>query len=125
MPAFLIGLALKAGIPARFAKIAVIGSLIVLLVVGLGVAKCAYDRSIIKAHDAERDAATAKADRKADAQSAEERRADDTRLAHETNEVKEAVNEARVEGRDPRAAYYECVKLQQSARALGKPPPDC
>lgn len=125
MPAFLIGLALKLGIPARFAKVAVIASLVVLLIVGLGVAKCAYDRSVIKAHDTKRDAAIAKADRKADAKAAEERRADDSRLAKESTEIKEAVNEA---GSDPaarRAAYYRCVRLQQSARARGQPSPDC
>lgn len=122
---WLIALALKAGIPQKYAKFAVVAVLVVLLIVGLGVAKCAYDRSIIKAHDAERDAAIAKADRRADAKSAEERRADDARSAAESQEIKEAINEARSEGRDARAAYYECVKLQQSARASGKPPPDC
>ena len=114
-------LMLKLGAP----KWAIYAGIVVLLLGALGTAKCAYDRSIIKAHDAERDAATAKADRAADAKSAEERRADDSRLAQETQEVKEAVDEARSEGRDPRAAYYACVKLQQSARARGEPPADC
>lgn len=122
---WLIGLALKAGIPPKFAKFAVIAALVALLVTGLGVAKCAYDRSIIKAHDAARDAATAKADRKADTKAAEERRSDDARSTDEAAQIKEAVDEARSKGRDPRAAYYECVKLQQSARARGKPSPDC
>ena len=125
MLAPLIGLALKVGIPARFAKIAVIASLVVLLVVGLGVAKCAYDRSVIKAHEAERDAATAKADRKADTKAAEERRSDDARLTTETQEIKDAVEEAKRTGADPRAAYYACVRLQQSARARGESSPDC
>lgn len=125
MPAFLIGLALKAGIPAKFAKPAIIATLIVLLVVGLGVAKCAYDRSVIKSHEAERDLAIERADRKADAKAAEERRSDDARLTTEAQEIKEAINEA---GNDPaarRAAYYRCVELQQSARARGEPPADC
>lgn len=125
MPAFLIGWALKLGIPARFAKIAVIAALVTLLVVGLGVAKCAYDRSIIRAHDAQRDAATAKADRAADAKAAEERRSDDARLTKEGQEIKEAINEA---GNDPaarRAAYYRCVAKQQEARQKGALVPDC
>lgn len=125
MPAFLIGLALKAGIPARFAKVAVVAALAVLLVVGLGLAKCAYDRSIIKAHDAERDAATAKADRKADTKAAEERRSDDARLAHETQELKEAVNEAGNDAGARRRAYYECIRSLQAARARGEPPASC
>lgn len=122
---FLLGLALKAGIPAKYAKFAVIAALVALLVVMLGVGKCAYDKRLIKTHDLEREAATAKADRKADTKAAEERRADDARATTETAEIKEAVNEARAEGRDPRAAYYECVRLQQAARASGKPPADC
>ncbi|MGJ0508946.1 MAG: hypothetical protein ACR652_17820 [Methylocystis sp.] len=125
MIAFLASLALKAGIPARFAKFAVIAALVMLLIVGLGVAKCTYDRSVINAHDAKRDAATAKADRKADEHAAVQRRTDDARLATETQEVKDAVEEAKRTGADPRAAYYACVRLQQSARARLQPPPDC
>lgn len=125
MPTFLITWALKAGIPAKYAKIAVIGALVTLLVVGLGVAKCAYDKSVIASHEAKQDAANAKADRKADTKAAEQRRTDDARSTKEETEIKEAVDEARRTGADPRAAYYECVRRQQHARAAGKPSPDC
>jgi predicted lipid-binding transport protein (Tim44 family) len=122
---WLIGLALKAGIPAKWAKGAVIAILIALLLAGLGIGKCAYDKRVIANHEAKQEAATAKADRKADAKAAEQRRADDNRSTAEATEIKEAVNEA---GNDPaarRAAYYRCVQLQQSARKSGKPSPDC
>ena len=125
MLSFLIPLATGIGIPAKFAKPAIIGTLIVLAVVLLGLGKCAYDRNVIKAHEAKQEAATAKADRKADAKAAEQRRADDARSTQETQQIKEAVNEA---GSDPaarRAAYYRCVQLQQSARKSGKLPADC
>lgn len=125
MIAPLIALALKAGIPARFAKIAVIGTLIVLLVVGLGVAKCAYDRSVIKAHENERNAEIAKADRKADAKAAVERRADDARATAETQELKEAVNEAGNDAGARRRAYYECLAKLQAARARNQSPASC
>lgn len=50
---FLLGLALKAGIPPRFAKYAVVAALIALAVAFLSLGKCAYDRSVIKDHEAE------------------------------------------------------------------------
>lgn len=125
MLSFLIPLALKAGIPQRFAKPAIIGVLIVLAVALLGLGKCAYDRNVIKTHEAKQEAATAKADRKADAKAAEQRRADDARSTLETQQIKEAVNEA---GSDPaarRAAYYRCVQKQQLARRNKLPVPSC
>jgi hypothetical protein len=121
----LIALALKLGVPARFAKAAIIAALFILALGLLGLGKCAYDKSIINTHEAKQEAATAKADRKADTKAAEQRRADDARLTTETQQIKEAVNEA---GNDPtarRAAYYDCVRKQQAARHSGKPPADC
>jgi Tfp pilus assembly protein PilE len=125
MPIFLLSLAGKLGIPPQFRKAALIGTAIVLLIVLFGVAKCSYDRSVIKAHDAKQEAVTAKADRKADNHAAEQRRADDARSTTEAQQIKEAVNEARRNGADPRAAYYDCVRKQQSARKSGKPSPGC
>jgi uncharacterized protein YqfA (UPF0365 family) len=125
MLSFLTGLALKVGIPQRFAKVAVIAALFVGVIALLGIGKCTYDRSIVKQHDAKVEAQIAKADRKADAKAAEERRADDARAVTESQEIKEAINEARQTGTDPRAAYYACVRLQQAARRANKPPADC
>jgi hypothetical protein len=122
---WLIGLALKAGIPLRFAKGAVIGILIVALVVGLGVGKCAYDKSIIEEHDAEREATIAKDDKKADNNAAVQRRVDDARVTSEKEEIKDAIAEAQATGSDPRAAYYHCIALQQQARKRGQPSPNC
>jgi hypothetical protein len=121
----LIGLALKAGIPAKYAKVAVFVVLAIAAVAAFALLKSCYDNSIIDAHDNKREATIAKEDRKADATAAVERRADDARLTKESQEVKEAINEARSEGRDPRAAYYECIRLQQQARARNQPSPDC
>lgn len=125
MFAFLIPLVLKLGIPSKFAKPAIIAAIIALAVLALGLGKCAYDRSIINAHEAKQDAANSKADRKADAAAAEQRRADDARLQTETQEVNHAVEKA---GNDPvarRNAYYACVRAQQLARAKRQQPPTC
>lgn len=103
-----------------------IGALVALLVLGLGIAKCSYDRSIISAHDAKQVAATAKADRKADAKAADERRTDDTRLSAETqalNQVETA--HATDDPRTRRIARQRCLRDQQAARASGGEPPTC
>jgi hypothetical protein len=121
----LIALLVSWGVPQRFAKPVLIAGLFALTLAALGLGKCAYDRSVIRQHDAKQDAANAKADRKADTHAADQRRADDARSATESTEIKEAVDEARRIGRDPRAAYYECVRKQQAARRERKPPADC
>jgi hypothetical protein len=124
MPVFLLNFATGLVGP-RFAKPAIFAVLALLIVGALWGGKCAYDKSIIDRHEAKQEAATAKADRKADTKAAEQRRADDTRLSTETTEIKEAVNEARRTGADPRAAYYDCVRKQQAARHSGQPPANC
>lgn len=122
---WLISLALKLGIPDRFAKLAVIAALLFGTLTILGIAKCSYDRNIVEKHDAKQEAATAKADRKADTKAAEQRRVDDSRSTAESTQIKEAIDEARHTGGDVRAAYYECVRKQQTARREHKPSPDC
>ena len=62
---------------------------------------------------------------KADTKAGETRTTDAVRAQVERQELEETVNEARSEGRDPRAAYYECVRLQQQARAGRRPAPTC
>jgi hypothetical protein len=125
MLSFLTGLALKAGVPQRFAKAAVIVAMFVAAIGGFALLKACYDDGVIDQHDANQRADTAIADRKADTKAAEERRADDARAVTESQEIKEAIHEA---GPDPiarRNAYYQCVRAQQAARRAGKPPADC
>lgn len=80
---------------------------------------------IIKAHDLEQELGIAKKKGEADSTAGDERSTDVTRVRREADELKETVNAAKSEGRDPRAAYYACVQLQQSARAANKPVPAC
>jgi hypothetical protein len=124
MFAMLIGM-LAPTVGEKWAKPAAIGLLVALAVAFMGLGKCAYDRSVIAKHDAKVEASTAKADKKADNHAADQRRTDDARSTDEATQIKEAVNEA---GNDPaarRAAYYRCVRAQQSARRDRKPSPDC
>ncbi|HWL47765.1 MAG TPA: hypothetical protein VNQ31_08620 [Sphingomonadaceae bacterium] len=108
------------GVAAAVAVALVVAALLVL-------ATRARDRRLIASHDALRDAALAEAARAADASAAAARRADDGRLANETIQLNEALADA--PSADPpsaaRRAYYDCVRLQQAARAAGAPAPAC
>jgi hypothetical protein len=113
------------GVPARFAKPLLVGVALLLLIAAVFAAVKIHDRRVISQHEAKQEASTAKADKRADNHAADQRRTDDARSTQEAQQIKEAVNEA---GSDPaarRAAYYECVRRQQSARRAGKPSPDC
>lgn len=108
-----------------FARIIAYAALVLIIVGALWGAKCAYDSHIIGAHDAKQAAATAKADKNADDNAATSRVTDVTREQNEATQAQEAINEAKRTGADPRAAYYGCVRKQQSARSAGQPPPVC
>lgn len=110
---------------AKYAKPLIWIVLAVLILLALWGGKCAYDRNLISSHDARQDAANSKADKKADDNSAVQRVTDVTRAQDEKTQTQEAINEARRSGADPRAAYYQCVQRQQSARRAGQPSPKC
>lgn len=100
-----------------------VGLALALLLV-LGTAKCAYDRSVIRNYTANQNAANAKADRKADQAAAEQRREDDARLTTERKQLEEAGKNA-TNPTDRRIARHRCIRLQQDARAAGREPPAC
>lgn len=54
-----------------------------------------------------------------------ERLNDAVRSEKESGELKEAIDDAKAKGADPRAAFYQCVLLQQAARKAGRPAPEC
>lgn len=125
MPAFLIGLALKAGIPSRFAKIAVVASLIVLLVVGLGVAKCAYDRSVIERHTSEMKAKQAKRERQADANLERQKDVDEAAARQRKEEIDNATRNIPDQAPSQRQRARACLELVRQAAAAGEPKPAC
>jgi hypothetical protein len=108
----------------KFAKPLIYGVLGLLILLALWGGKCAYDKSVITKHDAKVEAATAKADLKANDHAAEQRRADDARLTQESQQLKEAQNGATTD-LDRRLAFQRCLRLQQGARRDGKQPPSC
>jgi hypothetical protein len=124
MPFFLMKLAAGIGIPARFQKAAIIGAGALLLLLAIFAAVKIHDHRVIAAHEAKQDAANAKADRKADTKAAEQRRADDTRLTQEAGQLKEVQANAKT-NHDRSLARARCIRMQQSARAAKRQPPDC
>jgi hypothetical protein len=124
MPSFLLSLAAGLGIPAPFRKAAVIAAGVLLLLLAIFAAVKIHDHRVIAQHQAAQDASNAKADRKADAKAAEQRRTDDSRLTQEAGQLKEAQTNAHTD-HDRSLARARCIRLQQSARAAKREPPSC
>jgi hypothetical protein len=112
------------GLSGRLAAMA--GAVLILLTAGAGLygLKSCYDSRLVETHDAKRDAATDRADRKADARAADRRRTDDARLVTEAHELEGATANA-TSDLDRRRARHACLRLQQSARAENRQPPSC
>ena len=122
----MIGLAatflIKRGIPLRFARPLIYGALAALLIGGLSIGKCAYDRSIIEEHDAKHTAKVATAARvasesataKSDSRNAQEalRRA---QIAKDVEHAKQSPESNAPAGPATRA-YLERVRRQQAER---------
>lgn len=116
------------GIPQRLARIAAIALLVVALLLALWVAKQIYDRNLVARHVATDAVVQSQADRAADAQAATRRRADDARLRVEAQELERVTADemdATLEIGDARRRYYDCVRVQQQARARGDFTPAC
>lgn len=125
MIGWLSSLALAAGIPARLAAALAWAALALLLALCLALGLCAHDRALIARHDAARDGALIEGARAADAHAAAARRADDARGASEAASLKEVIAHDAAAPSAARAAYYACVRMQQAARAAGRPAPAC
>lgn len=92
MSAFLTSLALKAGIPQKFAKAAGIAFAVVALIALLAIGKCSYDRSVVEDALNERNAEIAKAITKADREAgAADAERQDT-FQNEQDAIEETIN---------------------------------
>lgn len=116
------GLALEQA--RRYVIIALVVVGLVLLGIAGCVAKSRYDASVVDRARIEDNAKAIEGRASADAKAGNTRQGDALRAQAEQREVKEAIENAQ----DPaaaRRAYYLCVRLQQSARAAGRPAPAC
>lgn len=121
---WLLSLIMGAGVPAKLARPVLYAIAAVMLLGALWGAKCAYDKRVIATHEAKQEASTAKADRKADTNAAEQRRADDSRIVNESDQLGKAQANAKTD-LDRRLARNRCIRLQQAARRDGKLAPTC
>lgn len=118
----------SAGLPPRMSRWVAIGVLVAVLMVGLWAALSWRDSRLVARHEADAVAAQARADRAADADAATRRRSDDARLEAEADALERITENVSIDPRDPRAqrrAYYECIRVQQQARAAGRLAPAC
>lgn len=104
--------------------------LIAILIAVLPLAKCAYDRSIVNAHDTEVNLNAAVEDRKADTTAADQAAKDKLRRDFEADQLKKAQDDAPKDpaisdDRERALAFHRCLSLQQRARANGLEPPVC
>lgn len=119
MIATLAAFAVRAGVPERFARAAVATCAIIALVALLALARCAYDRRLIAAHDAEQAAQIAPAVRSADANAADSRLSDLKRNQADEDAERAAVAplpDARLSDRQRQRA---CAILLRQARERG------
>lgn len=110
---------LALGVPERLARPLLIALGVFAAVTALGLAKCSYDRALIEAHDARQDAATAVQARAGEAAAADERRDDDDRISHQTDEVTHATNAIPDRPTSDRQHARACVILRRQAAASG------
>lgn len=97
-----------------------------LIVLAIGIAAAAIKRDIITTHTARQDAATARADRKADAAAGEQRRTDDSRAQTEIEALERIKPDAPfVPVSADEQRRFDCIRLQQQARRERRQPPGC
>lgn len=125
MMAALAALALRAGVPQRFAKAAGIAAIAILFITLLAIGKCTYDRSVITKHNAGINAEVATKGREGEAAASVERRADDARIQNESQEVNDAVAPIPDRATSARQRARACVLLRRQAAAAGRPVPTC
>jgi Tfp pilus assembly protein PilE len=105
----------------KAAKPVLIALAVVAAVLALGVAKCAYDRSIIRAHDTKQEAELATKARPADAKAAEARQATTAIIANDTQEITNALAPLPDAGLTPRQRVRACTVWMRQHPGAAKP----
>lgn len=126
MASIILWLATHLGVTQKVAKFGLIGFAVVSLIVGLGVAKCSYDKSIVTNYVAKAEVKDLKTTVKANEHAANKRIEDTVRISGEAAELQRNIDHADAKTiNDVRASYYECVRRQQLARKQRKQSPAC
>jgi hypothetical protein len=110
-------LATLIGVPRHF----VIIGLVLLAVLGAGVGKCAYDRSVIEKHVTKVENKQVKRERKADTKLQDQKDLDKSAADQRQKEIDDATKGIPDKGLSPRQRAIACVELMRQGNA----PPDC
>ena len=97
-------------------RVVTIGGLVALAVIALGVGKCSYDRSIIKAHDASVVAKAEKAARQASDEATANQTAAQGDFAEQQSNITEGVNNAIQANSSATGAYFDRLRAEQAGR---------
>lgn len=110
-------LATLIGVPRHF----VIIGLVLLGVLGLGIGKCAYDRSVIEKHVTKQQNKQLKRERKADTNLNTQKEQDEQSAEQRTKEMDDATKGIPDRSLSPRQRRIACVELMRQGNA----PPEC
>jgi uncharacterized protein HemX len=113
----LTALATLIGVPRHF----VIIGLVLLAVLGAGVGKCAYDRSVIEKHNTKVENKQVKRERKADTNLNTQKEQDELSAQQRQKEIDDATKGIPDRAPGERQRRIACVELMRQGNA----PPDC
>jgi uncharacterized protein HemX len=113
----LTALATLIGVPRHF----VIIGLVLLAVLGAGLGKCAYDRSVIRAHETKQEIKQVKRERKADTKLQDQKERDQSAADQRKKEIDDATKGIPDQKPSARQRARICAELLRSGNA----PPEC
>jgi hypothetical protein len=116
MIAWLVDLAVQAGIAPKWAKTAVFATLAALAILALWGGKCAYDRGVISKYENKQEIKVQKKLEPANQQAADERANDKIRIQHQSEEAHNAIHNGPDSAPSAAAIRHDCLRL----RAAGK-----
>lgn len=102
-------------------KWAVIAAMVALAVLGLGVGKCTYDRSVIDRHETKQELKQVKRERKADANLQTQTDRDEAASQQRREEIDHATQGIPDQAPSARQRARACIELMRR----GNPPPEC
>lgn len=122
MIAFLTPFLASLGVPEPLRKAVGYATLAIALIALLGLAKCSYDRSLIRQHDAEVTAETVRQDSAAKEQAATERATDTATISKAQEERNHAINNGQPNKPSAASIRHNCERLRKAGADTSRIP---
>lgn len=119
---FILPFLARVGVPEPLRKAVAYASLAVGVLALLGLAKCSYDRSLIRNHDAEVTAETVKKDSAAKEQASEERANDTAVINQAEKDRNDAINKGPAVKPSPASVRHNCERLRRAGTDTSRIP---